>query len=62
MHTDHFTVPLLSICAYEDKRKLVPSGDIATPFLTSALAGGESSVSRPGRFTTGGKVPDTHWM
>jgi hypothetical protein len=36
-------------------------GDIASPFLTSALDGGERSASRPGRFT-----PGTHcvgaWM
>jgi hypothetical protein len=33
-------------------------------FLTSALAGGERSASRPGpgRFTTGEKAPSTHWI
>jgi hypothetical protein len=31
-------------------------------FLVSALDGGEWSVSRLGRFITGEKVPDTHWI
>jgi hypothetical protein len=31
-------------------------------FLTSALAGGEWSVSRPGRFTPGERAPGTHWI
>jgi hypothetical protein len=31
-------------------------------FLTSALAGGEWSASRPGRFTPGGRAPCTHWI
>jgi hypothetical protein len=31
-------------------------------FLTIALVGGEWSASRPGRFTTGGGAPDTHWI
>jgi hypothetical protein len=31
-------------------------------FLTSALAGGECSASRPGRFTPGERAPGTHWM
>jgi hypothetical protein len=31
-------------------------------FLTSALAGGEWSSSRSGRFTPGGKAQDTHWI
>jgi hypothetical protein len=30
-------------------------------FLTSALAGGEWSVSRPGRFNPGERAPGTHW-
>jgi hypothetical protein len=30
-------------------------------FLTSALVG-ESSASRPGRFTPGEAAPDTHWI
>jgi hypothetical protein len=30
-------------------------------FLTSALAGGEWSASRPGRFTPGERDPGTHW-
>jgi len=30
-------------------------------FLTSALDGAERSASRPGRFTAGERVPDTHW-
>ncbi|PNF15375.1 hypothetical protein B7P43_G00968 [Cryptotermes secundus] len=31
-------------------------------FLTSALAGGERSASRPGRFTPGERAPGTHWI
>jgi hypothetical protein len=31
-------------------------------FLTSALAGGEWSASRPGRSTSGEKAPGTHWI
>jgi hypothetical protein len=31
-------------------------------FLTSALAGGEWSASRPGRFTHGERVPGTQWI
>jgi hypothetical protein len=31
-------------------------------FLTSALVGGEWSVSRPGRFTRGERAPGTHWI
>jgi hypothetical protein len=31
-------------------------------FLTSALAGGEWSASRPGRFTTGERATGTHWI
>jgi hypothetical protein len=31
-------------------------------FFTSALAGGEWSASRPGRFTPGEKAPGTHWI
>jgi hypothetical protein len=31
-------------------------------FLTSALAGGECSPSRPGRFTPGETAPGTHWI
>jgi hypothetical protein len=30
-------------------------------FLTSALVGGEWSVSRPGRFTPAERAPSTHW-
>jgi hypothetical protein len=30
-------------------------------FLTSALAGGEWSASRPGRFTPGKRDHGTHW-
>jgi hypothetical protein len=30
-------------------------------FLTSALAGGEWSASRPGRFRPGETAPGTHW-
>jgi hypothetical protein len=31
-------------------------------FLTSALAGGEWSASRPCRFTLGERAPGTHWI
>jgi hypothetical protein len=31
-------------------------------FFTSALAGGEWSTSRPGRFTPGERAPRTHWI
>jgi hypothetical protein len=31
-------------------------------FLTSTLAGGEWSASRPGSFTPGERAPDTHWI
>jgi hypothetical protein len=31
-------------------------------FLTSALAEGECSVSRPGRFTPGERSPGTDWI
>jgi hypothetical protein len=33
------------------------SGNIAPPFLTSALDGGEDSASRLGRFTPGKRTP-----
>jgi hypothetical protein len=31
-------------------------------FLTSALAGGEWSASRSGRFTRGERAPGNHWI
>jgi hypothetical protein len=31
-------------------------------FTTSALAEGEWSASRPGRFTVGERAPGTHWI
>jgi hypothetical protein len=31
-------------------------------FLTSVLAGGDWSNSRPGRFTPGERAPGTHWI
>jgi len=31
-------------------------------FLTSALDGGEWSVSRPGRFTPRKRAPGAHWI
>jgi hypothetical protein len=31
-------------------------------FLISALAGGKSSISRPGRFTPVEKAPGIHWI
>jgi hypothetical protein len=36
--------------------------DIAPPFLTSELDGGEWSASRPGRITPGEKAPGTRWI
>jgi hypothetical protein len=39
----------------------VGGGGKAPPFLTSALDGGEWSVSRRGRFTSRERVPGTHW-
>jgi hypothetical protein len=36
--------------------------DLYIHILTSARAGGEWSVSRPGRFTAGERVPGTHWL
>jgi hypothetical protein len=36
------------------------SGDIAPPFLTLALDGGEWSASCPSRFTPGERVDGTH--
>jgi hypothetical protein len=39
------------------------SGVIApTHSLTSALDGGEWSASRPGRFISKERSPDTHWI
>jgi hypothetical protein len=35
---------------------------IVQVFLTSALVGGESSASRPGRFTPGERAPGTQWI
>jgi hypothetical protein len=35
---------------------------MAPPLLTSALDGGEWSVSHPGRFTLGERVLGTHWL
>jgi hypothetical protein len=35
---------------------------MATPFLTSALDGGEWSASRLGRFTPGDTAPNTHFI
>jgi hypothetical protein len=34
----------------------------STFFLTSELAGGEWSASRPGRFTPEERAPGTHWI
>jgi hypothetical protein len=31
-------------------------------YMTSALAGGEWSASRPGRFTPGERAPGTYWI
>jgi hypothetical protein len=38
------------------------SGCIDPHVLSSALAGGEWSTSRPGRFTPGERAPGTHWI
>jgi hypothetical protein len=38
------------------------SGSIAPPFKTSALDGGEWSVSHPGLFTPRERDPDSHWI
>jgi hypothetical protein len=38
----------------------VGSGDIPSPFLTSALDGGEVSASRSGHFTPEERAPGTH--
>jgi hypothetical protein len=42
--------------------KVYGSGCIIHIFLTSALAGGEWSASRPSRFTPGKRTPDIHWI
>jgi hypothetical protein len=34
----------------------------STFLFTSALAGGEWSVSRPGRFTSGERAPGANWI
>jgi hypothetical protein len=34
----------------------------STCFMTSALVGGEWSISRPGRFTPEERAPGTHWL
>jgi hypothetical protein len=38
------------------------SGGIASPFLTSALDGGEWSASSTGGFNNGERAPGTHWI
>jgi hypothetical protein len=38
------------------------SGDIAPPFLISALDGGEWADSRPDRFNPGESAPGTQWI
>jgi hypothetical protein len=43
----------------EDIRR---NGDVAPPFLTSALDGGQWLVSRPGRFTPGERASCTQWI
>jgi hypothetical protein len=51
-------VPVLNwALRHEDVRE---NGGIAPPFLTSTLEGDERSASRPGRFTPGEKVCNTH--
>jgi hypothetical protein len=36
--------------------------EVKPTFLTSTVPGGEWSASRPGRFTSGIRVPGTHWI
>jgi hypothetical protein len=43
-------------------RKVVVSGGIAPPFLTTALHGGKWSASSPGRFISEERAPGTHWI
>jgi hypothetical protein len=38
------------------------NGDIASPFLTSVLGGGEWSASRPGHFISPERATVTHWI
>jgi hypothetical protein len=37
-------------------------GVLIHAFLTTALVGGERSVSRPDRFTPGDRAPGTRWI
>jgi hypothetical protein len=41
--------------------KTYSSGDIAPPFMSSALDGGECSASRPGRFIPRERASGTDW-
>jgi hypothetical protein len=42
--------------------KMYGSEGIAPPFLTSALDGGEWSISSPGCFTPRERAPVVHWV
>jgi hypothetical protein len=55
----------LSLCVINETPRhedVWERGDIAPPFLTSALDGGQRSASRPGRFTSWEIDPGTHWI
>jgi hypothetical protein len=47
---------------YAVKEVVCGSGDIAPPFLISALDEGEWSASRPSRFTPVEVTLGTHWV
>jgi hypothetical protein len=51
--TEYFVRKIQDDCELE-------SGDIASPFLTSRLAGGEWSAARSCQFTPSGNCPSTH--
>jgi hypothetical protein len=42
--------------------KRIDSGGIAPPFMTGVLDGGGWSASLSGRFATGKRAPDAHWI
>jgi hypothetical protein len=54
-------VPMLNLRSTTPRRHM-GSGCIDPHLLTSALAGGEWSESRPGRYTSRGRVPGTDWI
>jgi hypothetical protein len=55
--TDHCQCKKVKVNAYWGS-----GGYRSTHSLTSALDGGECSVSRPGHFTPGERTLGTHWM